>query len=156
MKTPPRSGPITLAIPNVAPITPVKAGRCFGGALNAMRVYLKGIISQQDQRAAKFNTYAPDEIPAPPAPATARPTIKVVEFCDTAQMRLPTSKTNMLAKKVILRSKYLYASRTNQCHRDTCEGRYGKSLPLPQVDWKAARVRKKADPYQPTSSREWN
>jgi hypothetical protein len=80
--------------------------------------------------------YLPLAIPAPPAPAIARPTIRVVELLATAQIRLPTSKIKMLMRKDILSGKYLYA--------------------LPQVDWKDARVKKKAEPYHPTWSREWN
>jgi hypothetical protein len=80
--------------------------------------------------------YAPLAIPAPPAPAMARPTIKVVEFLATAHTRLPISKIIMLIKNELLSGKYLYA--------------------LPQVDWNEAIVRKKAEPYQPTWSREWN
>jgi hypothetical protein len=71
--------------------------------------------------------YAPEAMPAPPAPATARPTMRVVLFLDTAQMRLPTSKMKIATMKLVFSGKYLYA--------------------LPQVDWKDARVRKNADPY---------
>lgn len=48
------------------------------------------------------------------------------------QMRLPTSKINMDIKKDIFRGKYLYT--------------------FPHVDWNEAKVRKKAEPYQPTTS----
>jgi len=39
---------------------------------------------------------APEKIPEAPKPATARPMINVVEFRDTAQIKLPSSniKTN--------------------------------------------------------------
>jgi len=80
--------------------------------------------------------YAPDAIPAPPAPAIARPTIRAVLLGATAQMRLPSSKMAIERRKTVLRGKYLYA--------------------LPQVDWKEATVRKNAEPYQPTSSRDLN
>ena len=43
---------------------------------------------------------------------------------------------NIDSRKTHFRLQYLYA--------------------LPQVDWNAATVRKKADPYQPTSERELN
>lgn len=53
-----------------------------------------------------------------------------------AHIRLPISKMMIEAKKTARREKYLYA--------------------LPQTDWKAARARKKAEPYHPTSARELN
>lgn len=45
--------------------------------------------------------YAPEAMPAPPAPAMALPTIRVVEFLATAQMRLPISKMPIAVRKVI-------------------------------------------------------
>ncbi len=80
VKTPPRRGPMTDATPNVAPITPVKAGLFAGGAEKAMMVY------------------APEAIPAPPRPATALPTMRVVELFATAQIKLPSSKKKMLIR----------------------------------------------------------
>ena len=68
---------------------PVNIGLLRGGAEYAMRVY------------------APEPIPAAPTPAMARPTIRASEFGATPQIRLPTSKTNMERRKVILRGKYL-------------------------------------------------
>jgi len=76
--------------------------------------------------------YAPEATPAPPSPAIARPTIRAVEFGATPQSRLPTSNTKRDIKKVILSGKYLYA--------------------LPHVDWNAAKVRKKAEPYHAIKS----
>ncbi len=76
--------------------------------------------------------YAPLAIPAPPTPASARPKISDVGFGDTPQMRLPSSNIKTDSKKVYLRSQNLKA--------------------LPQVDWKAAMVRKKADPIHDTKS----
>jgi hypothetical protein len=64
---------------------PVKAAVWDGFALKAMIVY------------------APEAIPAPPAPAMARPTIKVVEFLATAHIKLPTSKMAIAVRKVVLR-----------------------------------------------------
>lgn len=89
VKTPPSSGPTTEAVPKTAPMRPVKAGRFAGSTEKAMMVY------------------APDAIPAPPAPAMARPTIKVVLFLATPQMREPSSKMKMLIKKLSLSGKYL-------------------------------------------------
>ena len=89
VKTPPRRGPMTLATPKVAPISPVYAGRLAGGAEKAMMVY------------------APDAIPAPPRPAIARPTIRVVLLLATPQIKLPTSNQKMEIRKTHLRSKYL-------------------------------------------------
>lgn len=74
--------------------------------------------------------YAPLPIPAPPMPATARPTMRVVLFLATAQIKEPTSKIKIETRKVLFRGKYLY--------------------PFPHVDWNEANVRKKALPYQPT------
>jgi hypothetical protein len=71
-------------------------------------------------------------MPAPPTPASARPKINAVELGATPQMRLPTSKINTDSKKVYFRSQNLNA--------------------LPQVDWKAARVRKKAEPIHAVKS----
>jgi hypothetical protein len=83
VKTPPNRGPTTDATAYTAPSIPVKAAACDGFALKAMIVY------------------APEAMPAPPAPAIARPTIKVVEFLATAHMRLPTSKIAMAVRKVV-------------------------------------------------------
>lgn len=109
---------MTEARPKMAPIKPVKAGLLAGGTEKAMMVY------------------DPEAIPAPPAPAIARPTMRVVLLLATAQMRDPTSKMKMLIRKLNLRGKYLYA--------------------LPHVDWKAPSVKKKAEPYQPTWSTDLN
>ena len=76
--------------------------------------------------------YAPLAIPAPPTPASARPNISAVGLGETPQIRLPSSKMKTDRRKVYLRSQNLKA--------------------LPQVDWKAAMVRKKADPIQDTKS----
>lgn len=59
-------------------------------------------------------------------PAMARPTIKVVEFCATAQIRLPTSNMNTAPRKADLMSKRLYM--------------------LPNMGWSAVVVRKYAEP----------
>ena len=91
VKTPPSKGPITDAIPKVAPMTPVNAGRRAGGAEKAMIVYV------------------PEAMPAPPAPATARPTMSVVELLATAHIKLPSSKIKMLRRKVGLSGKYFSA-----------------------------------------------
>jgi hypothetical protein len=69
-------------------------------------------------------------MPAPPITATALPTMRVVLFLATAQIKEPISKTNIAPKKVLLRGKYLYS--------------------LPRVDWNEAKVRKKALAYHPT------
>jgi hypothetical protein len=53
-----------------------------------------------------------------------------------AQIKLPISKMTIEAMKVPRREKYWYN--------------------FPQTDWVAARVRKNAEPYQPTSARELN
>ena len=80
--------------------------------------------------------YAPLAIPAAPAPEIARPTIRVVLFFATAHINDPTSKTKIDSRNVPFNGKYLY--------------------PFPQVDWKEATVKKNAEPYHPTWSRELN
>ena len=65
-----------------------------------------------------------------------RPTISAVLLGATPQIKLPSSKTKIANRNVHLIGKYFKA--------------------LPQVLWKAAVVRKKAEPYQPTSFSEWN
>ena len=52
------------------------------------------------------------------------------------QIKLPISKTKMVNKKVLFRGRNLKA--------------------FPQVDWKAALVRRNTEPYQPIKSRLWN
>jgi hypothetical protein len=69
-------------------------------------------------------------MPAPPIPATALPTMRVVLFLATAQIKELILKMNIAPKKVLLRGKYLY--------------------PLPHVDWNEVKVRKKALIYHPT------
>lgn len=54
----------------------------------------------------------------------------------TAQIILPISNTTIEVMKTPRSEKYLYK--------------------LPHMDWVAARVRKKAEPYHPTSARELN
>lgn len=51
--------------------------------------------------------YPPEAIPAPPAPAMARPTIRAVLLGATPQIREPSSNTAMEMRKEILRGKYL-------------------------------------------------
>ena len=74
----------------------------------------------------------PDETPEAPDPAMARPTISAVLLGASAMIKLPSSKMKSERRKVALSGKYLNA--------------------LPHVDWKEAKVRKKAEPYQPTWS----
>jgi hypothetical protein len=69
-------------------------------------------------------------MPALPIPATALPTMRVVLFLATAQIKEPISKMNIAPKKGLLRGKYLYS--------------------LPHVDWNEAKVRKKALACHPT------
>lgn len=76
MKAPPNNGPATDAIPHIPPIKPNAKGLCRSG-----RVYARITIE-------------PENSPAVPMPATARPTMKAVELGATAHTRLPTSKTN--------------------------------------------------------------
>jgi hypothetical protein len=66
---PPTNGPAREVMPYVAPRSPVQTAARPGGAATAIIVK------------------APDDSPPAPRPATARPTISIVEFLDTPQMR---------------------------------------------------------------------
>jgi hypothetical protein len=76
--------------------------------------------------------YTPLVIPAPPTLVRVRPKISSVENGRTPQIRLPSSKMKTDSRKLYLMSQ--------------------NSEALPQVDWKAEMVRKKADPIQDTKS----
>ena len=84
VNVPPNKGPRTLAIPHTAPITAVKAGRFARGTDLAM------IIN------------APENMPAPPMPATARPMMSATELGLAPQMAEPISKTKTAPTKVHL------------------------------------------------------
>ena len=74
------SGPATLAIPNMDPIKPVYMGRLTSGTLWLMiRI-------------------EPENSPAAPRPAMARPQISPTEVGVTAQTRDPTSKMERAIK----------------------------------------------------------
>jgi hypothetical protein len=88
-KAPPIRGPSTAAIPYVAPVNPINAGRFCGSAINPIMVN------------------APDPIPAPPKPAIARPKMKAVGFGATPHIKLPSSKSAMATMKYIFSEKYL-------------------------------------------------
>jgi hypothetical protein len=77
--------------------------------------------------------YTPGPIPDAPSPETARPTISVVEFWATPQIRLPISKMKIATRKLVLSGKYLNT--------------------LPHCDWNAPSVKKYAEPYHEISSR---
>jgi hypothetical protein len=68
------SGPATLAMPNIEPTRPVYIGLLSNGTL--------WVIIKID----------PENKPAAPRPATARPQIRPTEFGVTAQTNEPTSK----------------------------------------------------------------
>jgi hypothetical protein len=89
VNVPPRIGPSTLDSPYTAPISPINPGRIFGSAANATM------------------TKAPVATPAAPIPEIARQITKVVEFGETAQIRLPTMKMMVVPKKEALSGKYL-------------------------------------------------
>lgn len=80
---------MTLARPYDAPMSPVKAGRFFGGAEKAMMVY------------------APAPRPAAPTPAMARPVMSASALGAAPQMTEPTSKMRMAMRKEDLRLKNL-------------------------------------------------
>ncbi len=54
-------------------------------------------IIEKDEHPFSVN---PEKIPALPNPAIARPTMSAIEFGAAAQMRLPSSKIPIAAKKV--------------------------------------------------------
>ena len=117
VKAPPINGPAKLAIENVAPSTPMYMARFWGATDRAMMVY------------------TPLMTPAPPIPVNARPTMRVMEFCETAQISEPISRTEIGSRKTSFSGQNRYS--------------------LPQMFWKTAMVMKKPDPYHPTSASEW-
>jgi len=84
VKTPPSNGPATEAMPYMAPMNPVYIGRLTSGTEYAT------IMS------------APENIPALPTPAMARPTMRAIELGAIPQMRLPNSKMPMAMRKTHL------------------------------------------------------
>lgn len=88
-RAPPINGPRIAATPYVAPIIPTQVALFLGSEANAAIVYTPGAI------------------PEAPTPAIARPTIRVVEFRATAQIKLPTSNMKIDTRKLVLRGKYL-------------------------------------------------
>lgn len=84
VNAPPNNGPTTLAIPQTAPIMPVKAGRLANG------IDLPTMIR------------APEKMPAPPIPAIARPTIRTTELGLAPQIADPISKISTAPEKVHL------------------------------------------------------
>jgi hypothetical protein len=96
VKTPPRSGPATEAIPYMPPTRPEYMGLLESGTECA--------------RISK----APENKPAAPIPATALPIIKVMEFWATPQIRLPSSKIPMALRKthLMLRKVYSFPKRS--------------------------------------------
>ena len=71
-------------IPKTDPIRPTKIGRLASGTICA-------II-----------TVAPENMPADPIPAIARPNMKALEFGAPPQMADPTSKIRMAIRKTVL------------------------------------------------------
>lgn len=91
MKAPPIRGPATEARPYMPPISPVNIGLFTSGTAYAIM------------------TRAPENIPADPTPATARPMIRATEVGAAPQMTEPTSKikiavkyTHLMLKKCII------------------------------------------------------
>lgn len=73
-RIPPMSGPRMEQTPNIAPIMPLMTGRVARGATRTTMAV------------------APENRPAAPNPATARPAMNVLEVFETAHMIEPTSK----------------------------------------------------------------
>ena len=84
VNTPPRSGPATLAIPHIPPMAPINVGRLWSGTTCAR------IIK------------APENKPAAPDPAIARPTMRPILDGVTPQIRDPSSKIAIEHKKTYL------------------------------------------------------
>jgi hypothetical protein len=84
VNAPPITGPTTEEIKNTAP----------------MKLWYKGLL--RSGMICTVNTILPEKIPAEPRPAKARPTMKVEEFCETPQMRDPSSKMETLVRKTHL------------------------------------------------------
>jgi hypothetical protein len=74
-------------MPYAAPMIPIQVALFLGSAAKAAIVYTPGAI------------------PEAPRPVIARPTIKVVEFGATAQIKLPSSKMKIDTRKLVLRGK---------------------------------------------------
>ena len=74
VKTPPRNGPITEAIPNMLVKRPIYLART-----------LRGI---EDATIAR----APEKTPAEPSPATARPKMSMIDPVDRAAIKDPTTQ----------------------------------------------------------------
>jgi len=81
-------------------------------------------------------TIAPENRPAVPTPARARPMMKAVELGARAETRLPSSKMATAERNDSLMSKILYI--------------------LPYVGCRAVVVRRYPAPYQPMSLTLWN
>src|SRR4051812_25324648 len=79
-------------------------------------------------------TRAPENIPADPTPATARPTIRALDVGAEPHTADPTSKIKMAVKKTVLILKNVYSFPKNSC--------------------RAHVVKRYDEPYQPTSLRE--
>ena len=79
---------------------------------------------------------APDIRPAPPTPATALPRIRATELGAAAQTMDPTSKMSSADRNTHLVENSAYSLPKNSCRH--------------------AMVTRYAEPYQPTSSIEWN
>lgn len=71
---PPTKGPSSEATPNMLDIRPIYIGRCLSGMIS--------VTTARD----------PPKMPAAPAPAMARPKMKIYEFGAAAQAMEPPSK----------------------------------------------------------------
>src|SRR5690242_15311736 len=91
VRAPPKSGPRTLAQPNVMPRIPMYRARYFGPAVSAIMIN------------------APVMIPPLPQPAMTRPKISISLLGASAHMMLPISKTIKLSRNTSFNEKYLYA-----------------------------------------------
>jgi hypothetical protein len=84
VKTPPSSGPATLAIPHIPPMAPKKVGLLWSGTMCAR------IIK------------APENKPAAPTPAIARPTMRPILDGVAPHINDPSSKIAIEDRKTYL------------------------------------------------------
>jgi len=107
VKAPPINGPVTDPMPKVMLSSAAYAGRSLSGIQWAIIIRI------------------PDQIPAPPRPATVLPTIRAFDVGAAPQTIEPTSKMMMEARKVVLTGKRVY-SLPNNIWQDATERRYLK------------------------------
>lgn len=105
VNAPPKMGPTMEETPNILDKAARYIARCFRGI-----AYPRIVMP-------------PENRPAPPAPAMARPTISIGLFLAVAQTMLPTSNMANATTNVHLTSKYVYVLPKEGC-REVVHSRY--------------------------------